>query len=141
MVMLFILSVYLLLKKSTEVVTFTVKRRANGVTLFQSAKVNFLFFMCVSSPKDHIYLSFIQSSTLIILVSLTFHTEITCIAPVISNGYIVEPRPNYQKDAILKYKCNPGFKERDGIPRCAKFGWTLNPECDGTTILPTIYFS
>ncbi len=141
MVMLFILSVYLLLKKSTEVVTFTVKRRANGVTLFQSAKVNFLFFMCgIFTQRSHISVLY-SKQHLIILVSLTFHTEITCIAPVISNGYIVEPRPNYQKDAILKYKCNPGFKERDGIPRCAKFGWTLNPECDGTTILPTIYFS
>ncbi|KAF4097768.1 hypothetical protein G5714_021776 [Onychostoma macrolepis] len=59
--------------------------------------------------------------------------EITCTAPVISNGYVVEPLPEYQKDAILKYRCNERFKPREGIPRCAKFGWTLNPECDEVT--------
>uniref|UniRef100_A0A672QDS7 Sushi domain-containing protein n=1 Tax=Sinocyclocheilus grahami TaxID=75366 RepID=A0A672QDS7_SINGR len=59
--------------------------------------------------------------------------EITCAAPVIQNGYVVEPRPEYQKDATLKYKCNKGFKPREGIPKCAKFGWTLNPECDAVT--------
>uniref|UniRef100_A0A673KKN8 Sushi domain-containing protein n=1 Tax=Sinocyclocheilus rhinocerous TaxID=307959 RepID=A0A673KKN8_9TELE len=58
---------------------------------------------------------------------------ITCAAPVIPNGYVVEPRPEYQKDATLKYKCNEGFKPREGIPKCAKFGWTLNPECDEVT--------
>ncbi|XP_067252422.1 complement factor H-like [Chanodichthys erythropterus] len=56
--------------------------------------------------------------------------EITCTAPVISNGFVVEPEEEYQRDAILKYRCSPGFKAREGIPRCAKFGWTLNPECD-----------
>ncbi|XP_016377386.1 complement factor H-like [Sinocyclocheilus rhinocerous] len=60
---------------------------------------------------------------------------ITCAAPVIPNGYVVEPRPEYQKDATLKYKCNEGFKPREGIPKCAKFGWTLNPECDGNSPL------
>ncbi|XP_048038845.1 complement factor H-like isoform X3 [Megalobrama amblycephala] len=62
--------------------------------------------------------------------------EITCAAPVISNGFVVEPVQEYQKDAILKYRCSPGFKAREGIPRCAKFGWTLNPECDGKCGLP-----
>ncbi|XP_048044294.1 complement factor H-like [Megalobrama amblycephala] len=57
--------------------------------------------------------------------------EITCIAPVISNGFVVEPVQEYQRDAMLKYGCSPGFKAREGIPRCAKFGWTLNPECYG----------
>ncbi|XP_048022564.1 complement factor H-related protein 2-like [Megalobrama amblycephala] len=56
--------------------------------------------------------------------------EITCTAPVISNGFVVEPVKEYQKEAILKYRCSPGFKAREGIPRCAKFGWTLNPGCD-----------
>nr|QGH45478.1 complement system-related protein CFH1-1 [Cyprinus carpio] len=56
--------------------------------------------------------------------------DITCIAPVIANGYVVEQRSEYQKDATLKYKCNKRFKPREGIPRCAKFGWTLKPECD-----------
>ncbi|XP_067252395.1 complement factor H-like isoform X2 [Chanodichthys erythropterus] len=59
--------------------------------------------------------------------------EITCTAPVITNGFVVEPAQEYQKDAILKYRCSPGFKAREGIPRCAKFGWTLNPECDEVT--------
>ncbi|XP_048022530.1 complement factor H isoform X2 [Megalobrama amblycephala] len=59
--------------------------------------------------------------------------EITCTAPVISNGSVVEPVQEYQRDAILKYRCSPGFKPREGIPRCAKFGWTLNPECDEVT--------
>ncbi|KAK9967455.1 hypothetical protein ABG768_001854 [Culter alburnus] len=59
--------------------------------------------------------------------------EITCTAPVISNGFVVEPEEEYQRDAILKYRCSPGFKAREGIPRCAKFGWTLNPECDEVT--------
>ncbi|XP_016310788.1 complement factor H-like isoform X3 [Sinocyclocheilus anshuiensis] len=59
--------------------------------------------------------------------------DITCTTPVISNGYAVEQMPEYQKDAILKYRCNPGFKPREGNPRCAKFGWTLNPECDEVT--------
>ncbi|XP_067252397.1 complement factor H-like isoform X2 [Chanodichthys erythropterus] len=56
--------------------------------------------------------------------------EITCTAPVISNGFVVEPEEEYQRDAILKYRCSPGFKAREGIPRCVKYGWTLNPECD-----------
>ncbi|KAF4097771.1 hypothetical protein G5714_021779 [Onychostoma macrolepis] len=69
------------------------------------------------------------------LFSVTFvqSQDITCTAPVISNGYVVEPLPEYQKDAILKYRCNERFKPREGIPRCAKFGWTLNPECDEVT--------
>ncbi|KAI2650330.1 Complement factor H [Labeo rohita] len=33
---------------------------------------------------------------------------ITCTAPDIPNGQVVEQMPEYQKDAILKYKCNPG---------------------------------
>jgi len=41
----------------------------------------------------------------------------------------------YQKDAILKYGCSKGFKIREGIPRCSKFGWTLKPECDGNAPL------
>uniref|UniRef100_A0A8C1BJE7 Sushi domain-containing protein n=1 Tax=Cyprinus carpio carpio TaxID=630221 RepID=A0A8C1BJE7_CYPCA len=59
--------------------------------------------------------------------------DITCIAPVIPNGYVVQPQPEYQKDATLRYKCNETFKPREGIPRCAKFGWTLKPECDEVT--------
>uniref|UniRef100_A0A8C2G7J7 Sushi domain-containing protein n=1 Tax=Cyprinus carpio TaxID=7962 RepID=A0A8C2G7J7_CYPCA len=59
--------------------------------------------------------------------------EITCLAPVIPNGYVVQPQPEYPKDATLKYKCNKWFKPREGIPRCAKFGWTLKPECDEVT--------
>ncbi|XP_067252399.1 complement factor H-like isoform X4 [Chanodichthys erythropterus] len=59
--------------------------------------------------------------------------EITCTAPFITNGFVVEPVQEYQKDAILKYRCSPGFKAREGIPRCAKFGWTLKPECDEVT--------
>ncbi|XDV22265.1 hypothetical protein PO909_027197 [Leuciscus waleckii] len=59
--------------------------------------------------------------------------EITCTAPNISNGYVDEKRQEYQKDAILKYRCSQGYKPREGIPRCAKFGWTLNPECDEVT--------
>ncbi|XP_016088426.1 complement factor H-like [Sinocyclocheilus grahami] len=59
--------------------------------------------------------------------------EVACTAPVISNGYVVEPQPKYQKDAILKYKCNQGFKEREEIPRCDKSGWTLNPGCHEIT--------
>ncbi len=47
MAMLFTLSVYLLTKRSTEVVTFTVKRRANGVTLFQSAKVQSIVYFSI----------------------------------------------------------------------------------------------
>jgi len=38
----------------------------------------------------------------------------------------------YQKDVVLKYRCSPGFKPREGIP---KFGWTLNQECDGNAKL------
>uniref|UniRef100_A0A8C1LXV1 Complement factor H like 1 n=1 Tax=Cyprinus carpio TaxID=7962 RepID=A0A8C1LXV1_CYPCA len=59
--------------------------------------------------------------------------DITCIAPVIPNGYVVEPQPKYPKDATLKYKCNKRFKPKEGIPKCAKFGWTLKPECDEVT--------
>ncbi|XP_077082792.1 complement factor H-like [Siphateles boraxobius] len=59
--------------------------------------------------------------------------EITCTAPDISNGYVVEKMQEYKKDAILKYRCSPGFKPREGTPKCAKFGWTLNPECDEVT--------
>uniref|UniRef100_A0A8C1TE05 Sushi domain-containing protein n=1 Tax=Cyprinus carpio TaxID=7962 RepID=A0A8C1TE05_CYPCA len=58
---------------------------------------------------------------------------IRCIAPVIPNGYVIEPRTEYQKDATLKYRCNQGFKPRGGIPRCTQFGWTLKPECDEVT--------
>ncbi|XDV44841.1 hypothetical protein PO909_013071 [Leuciscus waleckii] len=56
--------------------------------------------------------------------------EITCAAPVIQDGYVVEEMQKYQKDARLKYECFKGFKPREGIPKCSKFGWTLKPECD-----------
>ncbi|XP_059399878.1 complement factor H-like isoform X2 [Carassius carassius] len=56
--------------------------------------------------------------------------DITCTAPVIPNGYVVDSQPEYKKDALLKYKCNEMFMPREGIPRCAKFGWTVKPECD-----------
>ncbi|KAK7134443.1 hypothetical protein R3I93_017760 [Phoxinus phoxinus] len=59
--------------------------------------------------------------------------EITCTAPDILDGYVVEKRQEYQKDAILKYGCFKGFKLKEGIPRCSKFGWTLKPECDEVT--------
>ncbi|XP_056103231.1 complement factor H-like isoform X1 [Rhinichthys klamathensis goyatoka] len=59
--------------------------------------------------------------------------EITCTAPDIPNGYVVEKMQEYQKDAILKYGCFKGFKLKEGIPRCSKFGWTLKPECDEVT--------
>ncbi|KAK7137133.1 hypothetical protein R3I93_017260 [Phoxinus phoxinus] len=59
--------------------------------------------------------------------------EMTCTAPDISNGEVIEKMPEYQKDAILKYRCSSGFKPREGIPKCAKFGWTLDPECDEVT--------
>uniref|UniRef100_A0A672N103 Sushi domain-containing protein n=1 Tax=Sinocyclocheilus grahami TaxID=75366 RepID=A0A672N103_SINGR len=50
---------------------------------------------------------------------------------------VFSPQPKYQKDAILKYKCNQGFKEREEIPRCDKSGWTLNPGCHGNP--PLLY--
>ncbi|XP_073701017.1 coagulation factor XIII B chain-like isoform X1 [Garra rufa] len=81
----------------------------------------------------HRLLCFIQSTTLIILLSLTCHTGIPCTAPAILNGQVVEQMPQYQKGAILEYKCNPGFKKREGIPRCATFGWTPKPDCDEIT--------
>ncbi|XDV44847.1 hypothetical protein PO909_013071 [Leuciscus waleckii] len=59
--------------------------------------------------------------------------EITCAAPVIQDGYVVEEMQKYQKDARLKYECFKGFKPREGIPKCSKFGWTLKPECDEVT--------
>ncbi|XP_067285674.1 complement factor H-like isoform X2 [Pseudorasbora parva] len=59
--------------------------------------------------------------------------DITCTAPDIKNGYIVEKMQEYQKDARLKYRCVKGFKLREGIPICSKYGWTLKPECDEVT--------
>ncbi|KAK2907050.1 hypothetical protein Q8A67_006035 [Cirrhinus molitorella] len=59
--------------------------------------------------------------------------EITCTAPVIKNGEVVDHMPEYRKGAILEYKCNEKFKKREGIPKCAKFGWTIKPECDEVT--------
>ncbi|XP_067271141.1 complement factor H-like [Pseudorasbora parva] len=67
--------------------------------------------------------------------------EITCTAPDILNGEVIERVQEYRKDAILKYRCKEGFKPREGSPRCAKFGWTLNPECDEITcVLPSTPF-
>jgi len=118
-----------------EVVTFTAQRRANGVTPFQSAKVHYIVCLFVSLPNDHRFLSFIQSTNLTMSLSLAFHTEITCTAPDIVNGEVVRKMEEYQKDAVLKYRCSQGFKPREGVPKCAKFGWTLNPECDGNAQL------
>ncbi|XP_052395802.1 complement factor H isoform X6 [Carassius gibelio] len=56
--------------------------------------------------------------------------DITCTAPVIPNGYAVDSQPEYKKDAPLNYKCYKTFKPREGIPKCAEFGWTVKPECD-----------
>ncbi|XP_026092118.1 complement factor H-like isoform X1 [Carassius auratus] len=56
--------------------------------------------------------------------------DITCTAPPIPNGDVVDLQREYKKDATLKYKCHEAFKTREGIPRCAKFGWTVKPECD-----------
>ncbi|XP_067272190.1 complement factor H-related protein 2-like [Pseudorasbora parva] len=67
--------------------------------------------------------------------------EITCTAPVILNGEVIERVQEYRKDAILKYRCYQGFKPREGSPKCARFGWTLNPECDEITcVLPSTPF-
>ncbi|XP_073699777.1 complement factor H-like [Garra rufa] len=66
--------------------------------------------------------------------------DITCTAPDIPNGQVVEQMSEYKKDAILKYKCNQGFRPKEGIPRCAKFGWTLKPECDVTCELKSTTF-
>jgi len=95
----------------------------------------YYFFIFWSSPKDCRFQSFIQNTNLTSPLSLAFHTEITCTAPDISNGYVVEKKQEYQKDAVLNYRCSPGFKPREGVPKCAKFGWTLNPECDGNAPL------
>ncbi|XP_026092121.1 complement factor H-like isoform X4 [Carassius auratus] len=59
--------------------------------------------------------------------------DITCTAPPIPNGDVVDLQREYKKDATLKYKCHEAFKTREGIPRCAKFGWTVKPECDEIT--------
>ncbi|XP_059400131.1 complement factor H-like isoform X2 [Carassius carassius] len=59
--------------------------------------------------------------------------DITCTAPVIPNGNVVDSPREYKKDAPLKYKCYETFKPREGIPKCAKFGWTVKPECDEIT--------
>ncbi|XP_073701020.1 complement factor H-like [Garra rufa] len=56
--------------------------------------------------------------------------EITCKAPLIENGEVVNEMPEYRKGATLEYKCNEKFKKREGIPKCSKFGWTIKPECD-----------
>ncbi|XP_052395501.1 complement factor H isoform X20 [Carassius gibelio] len=56
--------------------------------------------------------------------------DITCTAPTIPNGSVVDSQREYKKDATLKYKCKETFKPREGIPKCAKFGWTVKPECD-----------
>ena len=77
--------------------------------------------ICITDDNDHRFLSFIQNTYLTIPLSLAFHTEITCTEPDISNGEVVEKMQEYQKDAILKYRCSPGFKPREGIPRCAEF--------------------
>ncbi|XP_052395503.1 complement factor H isoform X22 [Carassius gibelio] len=59
--------------------------------------------------------------------------DITCTAPTIPNGSVVDSQREYKKDATLKYKCKETFKPREGIPKCAKFGWTVKPECDEIT--------
>ncbi|KAL1251228.1 hypothetical protein QQF64_019024 [Cirrhinus molitorella] len=61
--------------------------------------------------------------------------EITCTAPVIRNGKVVDQMPEYQRGAILEYECNKKYKKREGIPKCAKFGWTIKPECDEVTCI------
>ncbi|RXN30659.1 complement factor H-like protein [Labeo rohita] len=59
--------------------------------------------------------------------------NIKCTAPDIPNGQVEEKMSEFRKGAVLQYKCNPGFKKREGIPKCAKFGWTVKPECDEVT--------
>ncbi|XP_051550294.1 complement factor H-like [Myxocyprinus asiaticus] len=62
--------------------------------------------------------------------------EITCPAPKIPHGSISSPKEyqkEYKKDETLKYRCDRGYKSREGSPKCTKYGWSLNPECEEIT--------
>ncbi|TRY96929.1 hypothetical protein DNTS_014278, partial [Danionella cerebrum] len=59
--------------------------------------------------------------------------EISCRAPPIPNGEAENPNKVYKKGEQLRYQCQSGYKPREGTPRCAAYGWTMNPECEVVT--------
>ncbi|XP_056614118.1 complement factor H-like [Triplophysa dalaica] len=58
--------------------------------------------------------------------------EKTCTVPDIPHG-TVELLKVYKKDDTLEYKCDRGYKPRQGTPRCTENGWSLKPECEEIT--------
>ncbi|KAA0712293.1 Complement factor H [Triplophysa tibetana] len=58
--------------------------------------------------------------------------EITCTVPEIPHG-TVELLKVYKKDDTLQYKCDVGYRPRQGTPRCNTYGWSLKPECEEIT--------
>lgn len=59
-----------------------------------------------------------------------FLAEIKCLPPEIPNGF-TDRTVEYKENDILRYTCKEGFTNRPGNPKCTKFGWSINAECEG----------
>ncbi|XP_073717830.1 complement factor H isoform X3 [Misgurnus anguillicaudatus] len=55
--------------------------------------------------------------------------DITCTPPDIQHGS-VKQKKEHKKDETLQYDCDPGYKPRQGNPKCTKQGWSLEPKCE-----------
>nr|XP_055072862.1 complement factor H-like isoform X2 [Misgurnus anguillicaudatus] len=59
-------------------------------------------------------------------------SEISCTPPDIQHGTVKQVK-DYKKDDTLQYDCDPGYKPRQGTPKCTKQGWSLQPKCEEKT--------
>nr|XP_055072813.1 complement factor H-like isoform X2 [Misgurnus anguillicaudatus] len=55
--------------------------------------------------------------------------DISCTPPDIQHG-TVKQKKEHKKDETLQYDCDPGYKPRQGNPKCTKQGWSLEPKCE-----------
>ncbi|XP_073669681.1 complement factor H-like isoform X2 [Paramisgurnus dabryanus] len=55
--------------------------------------------------------------------------DISCTPPDIQHG-TVKQKKEHKKDETLQYECDPGYKPRQGNPKCTKQGWSLEPKCE-----------
>ncbi|XP_073717831.1 complement factor H isoform X4 [Misgurnus anguillicaudatus] len=55
-------------------------------------------------------------------------SDISCTTPNIQHGTVKEVKDN-KKDDTLKYKCEPGYKPKQGTSKCTEQGWSPVPTC------------
>ncbi|XP_069050243.1 complement factor H-like isoform X1 [Lepisosteus oculatus] len=60
--------------------------------------------------------------------------EITCDAPTLTHGTILNDQPTYRNNDDLRYNCDKGYKPLERpIAKCTKRGWSPQPQCQEVT--------